>query len=88
MIPAKYLDEMTEDNFSQLNYAEARSTLGKFERSKILEVYFLRIDGRAPEFIAEELRDLYEIELGVIKEFLLGQHPQDAILQRIFKVMS
>lgn len=88
MIPAKCLDEMSETDFAQLNYQDTRSTLAKFERAKILEIYFSRLDGRKPEFVPEEFESLYRIELGEIKNFLLGQHPQDAILQRILKVMS
>ena len=65
-----------------------RSTLEKFDRSKILEVYFSRIDGRVPETILPEFAALYDIELDQIKAFLLGQHPQDTLLHRLFKIMN
>lgn len=88
MIPAKRLDEMSEKDFAQENFAEAHSTLGKFERAKILEVYFARLDGRMPENVQGEFSILYTIDLRTIKGYLLGQHPQDAILHKLFKVMN
>lgn len=65
-----------------------RTVLEKYERSKILEVYFSRLDGRVPENIPGDHYDLYEIELSAIKNFLLGQHPYDSILQKIFRIMN
>lgn len=65
-----------------------RETLEKFERSKILEVYFSRLDGRIPSQISGDYEDLYAIELPLIKAFLLGQHPQDTLLQKIFRIMT
>lgn len=66
----------------------ARSVLEKYERSKILEVYFARIDGRIPELINPEEEDIYNLDLNSIKGFLLGQHPQDTILQKVFRIMN
>ena len=66
----------------------SRITLDKFERSKILQVYFARLDGRSPEEIPSEYAELYSIDLSLIKSFLLNQLPQDALLQKIFKMMS
>ena len=63
---------------------EARSVLERYERSKILEIYFSRLDGRVPNEIPSEFSKLYEIELNVIKAFLLGQYPQDTLLQKVF----
>lgn len=65
-----------------------RTVLERFERYKILEVYFARLDGRWPGFIPADQRPLWEIELEDIKAFLLGQHPQDNILSRLLKLMS
>lgn len=88
MIPAKLLDEMSEKDFVPSNFAEAQSILGKFERAKILEVYFGRLDGRTPDIVPEDISLLYAIDLKLIKSYLLGQHPQDAILHKLFNVMS
>lgn len=70
------------------NALENRVILEKFDRPQILKVYFSRLDGRLPDEIPVELQELYEIELHIIKAYLLGQHPQDTILQKIFRIMS
>lgn len=88
MIPAEVSESVSEKEKSETNVNNSRITLGKFERSKILQVYFARLDGRSPEEIPSEYAELYSIELPVIKSFLLNQHPQDALLQKIFKMMS
>lgn len=64
-----------------------RVILERFERAKILEVYFSRIDGRIPRNIPEAYEELYTVELSSIKNFLLGQHPQDTLLAKIFRIM-
>lgn len=64
-----------------------RLILERFERAKILEIYFSRIDGRIPKTIPEDYEELYKIELSSIKNFLLGQHPQDKLLAKIFRIM-
>lgn len=51
--------------------AEA-NILSKFERLKILQVYFTRISGRVITEIPVEYRELYDIDLPVIKKFLMG----------------
>lgn len=84
MQPMKVSENQTQLSNAQL----VRSILEKYERSKILEVYFARIDGRLPEIIPPEQRDLYEIELLSIKGFLLGQHPQDTLLLKLFRIMN
>lgn len=68
--------------------ASTRIILEKFERAKILEVYFSRLDGRVPEVIPASYQKLYEVEMSEIKNFLLGQHPQDTLLQKVFRMMS
>lgn len=80
--------EMSETNFTIQQSLYARSVLEKFQRSKILEVYFARLDGRIPNHIIDEEADLYNIELDAIKGFLMGQHPQDTVLQKVFRIMN
>lgn len=87
MIPAKNLHEMSEEDFAPLHSENARRTLEKFERAKVLDVYFARVDGRAPENIKSEFEELYRIDLVSIKKFLLEQHPLDPILHSILKVL-
>ena len=81
----KELSESKNDLSVSISVREA---LEKFERSKILEVYFSRLDGRVPQHISGDYEELYAIELPLIKAFLLGQHPQDTLLQKIFRIMT
>lgn len=81
-------EELKENETTNFITSPVRQALGKFERSKILEVYFSRLDGRIPEHISGDYEELYEIELSSIKAFLLGQHPQDTLLQKIFRIMN
>ena len=81
-------DKMSESEEKMENSISSRIILEKFERSKILEIYFSRLDGRTPDSISSDYHELYEVELSEIKKFLLGQHPQDTILQRFFRMMS
>lgn len=80
--------EMSETEKTLSDGHDVRSILERFARSKILEVYFSRLDGRTPEVIPVEYEDLYKIELSAIKAFLLGKHPQDTILQKVFRIMN
>lgn len=61
---------------------EIKQILDQYDRARILEVYFARLDGRLPERIPAEVSDLYTIRLEDIKEFLLGQRPADPLLQQ------
>lgn len=88
MIPAALSETMSEKKEAETDVLIVRTVLERFERSKILEVYFARMDGRIPEEIPVEYHDLYQLELNDIKGFLLGQHPQDTLLHKIFRIMS
>lgn len=66
----------------------ARQILAQYQRAKILEVYFERIDGRDPGSVSSDLKPLYELPLPEIKAYLLGQHPQDNLLSQIIKLMA
>jgi hypothetical protein len=88
MIPAGLSEGLSEKEEALREMKMTREALEKFERSKILEIYFARLDGRVPDEIPFEHEDLYALELEKIKKFLLGQHPQDPILQKIFRIMS
>ena len=84
MLPMEMSETQTQFSNAQL----VRSILEKYERAKILEIYFSRVDGRLPEIIPPEQSELYEIELSAIKGFLLGQHPQDTLLMKVFRIMN
>lgn len=80
--------EMSENQNEIHDAYHIRSVLEQYERSKILEVYFSRIDGRVPDIVPADQRALYEIDLNSIKGFLLGQHPQDTLLMKVFRMMN
>lgn len=82
------INKMSESDELMERTNTTRIILEKFERSKILEVYFSRLDGRTPDSIPSDYHELYKVELNDIKSFLLGQHPHDSILQRIFRMMN
>jgi hypothetical protein len=88
MLPAESMNDMSENKMTALNQKLTRATLEKFERAKILEIYFSRIDGRRPECMPADFKALYEIDLQEIKSFLLGQHPHDPILSKVFCIMN
>lgn len=88
MLPAESMNDLSEKKSAALKANLVRATLEKFERAKILEVYFSRIDGRSPDIVPAAQRELYEIDLQDIKSFLLGQHPHDPLLSKVFRIMN
>jgi len=88
MLPAESMYDLSEKKSEALEANLVRATLEKFERAKILEVYFSRVDGRRPDIVPVSLRELYEIDLQDIKSFLLGQHPHDPLLSKVFRIMN
>lgn len=83
-----FANELLETKETMRDGIMARTILEKFDRSKILEVYFSRLEGRIPDDIPSSHSELYNIELSTIKGFLLGQHPQDTLLQKVFRIMN
>lgn len=88
MLPAESMYDLSETKSEALKANLVRATLEKFERAKILEVYFSRVDGRRPDIVPSAQKELYEIDLQDIKSFLLGQHPHDPLLSKIFRFMN
>ena len=66
-----------------LNSSGLSERLAKFEREVIFEVYFRRMDGRYPAEIPEGMRELYMIDMEMIATYLLGQYPNDTLLQKL-----
>lgn len=60
--------------------------LDSFERAKILEIYFLRIEGRTNESIPSGHEVLYSLDLNEIKNYLLGQETKDSILPKVLNI--
>jgi hypothetical protein len=69
-----FADEVMNNSASLQDAYAVRSILEKYDRSKILEIYFSRMDGRVHENIPLEYSDLYQMSLEDIKHFLSGQH--------------
>ncbi len=62
---------------------QIRAMLEKYEQSKILEVYFARLDDCLPDTIAAADADLYSMDLEDMKDYLLNQKPINPILQQL-----
>lgn len=88
MLPAESMNDLSEKKLAALQANLTRATLERFERAKILEVYFLRVDGRNPDIVPASQKELYEIDLQEIKSFLLGQHPHDPLLSKVFRILN
>ncbi|MFA5583793.1 MAG: hypothetical protein WDA09_06225, partial [Bacteriovoracaceae bacterium] len=71
---------------SLFRYAEITEVLFRYERSKILEVYFSRLDGR--ENVNPDLAELYEFSLEDLKLFLAGRFQQDPLIQQLARLHS
>lgn len=71
---------------SLFRYQEVNEILLQYERSKILEVYFSRLDGRKK--CKDEERELYELSLEDLKLFLAGKFKEDPIMQQLSNLHS
>jgi hypothetical protein len=60
--------------------------LDSFDRAKILEIYFLRIEGRTKDSIPHGHEVLYSMDLNEIKNYLLGQEAKDSILPKVLNI--
>jgi hypothetical protein len=65
-----------------------KEVLQRHERYRVLELYFSRESGLLPEGIPPERRELLEISQEEMKEFLLGQFPQDPLLHKFLKIIQ
>lgn len=64
---------------------EVREIMNRFGRSKVLEVYFARLDERLPDVVPSYEADLYLLDLVQIKEFLLERGHHDPLLKKILE---
>ncbi len=67
---------------------KVREVLQRHERYRVLELYFCRESGRLPEGVPSQRLELLEISQEEIKEFLLGQFPQDPLLHKFLKIIQ
>lgn len=65
-----------------------REVLNRHERYRVLELYFSREGGRLPEMLPPERMELLEITQLEMKEFLLGEFPQDPLLHKFLKIIQ
>ena len=64
-----------------------KTMLERYERAKILEVYFARVDNRVPVSMTLDDLPLYEVDLVQMKSYLLGKYPEQNIFTKLFKIM-
>ncbi len=81
---SQYIFEERE-HWDQLR--NSRNSLKDHDRSEILKVYFARLDGRTNEGHVDS-EDLYQLDLSVLKDYLLGQYPPDPLLHKIVHIMN
>jgi hypothetical protein len=74
-----------ENKHSQKSPNEVKEIMNRFGRSRVLEVYFARLDERLPEVVPSYEADLYLLPLSQIKEFLLEQGRHDPLLKKILE---
>jgi hypothetical protein len=65
-----------------------KEILSRHERYRVLEIYFCREGGRLPEIISPERMELLDVSQEEMKEFLLGQFPQDPLLHRFLRIIQ
>ncbi len=66
--------------------SSVQKMLDSFERSKILEIYFLRIEGRSDASMSKHYGPLFSIELSEMKNYLLHRDSKDSILSKVLHV--
>lgn len=80
--------EMSGKWINQSDAIGLRDGLKKYERSKIIEIYFARLDGRDASDFSLEFDFLFKVELEDIRLFLLNQQPQDLILSKVLELVK
>lgn len=65
---------------------KVREILTRHERYRVLEIYFCRESGRTPENVPNERKELLSITQAEMKDFLMGQFPQDSLLHRFLRI--
>ena len=65
--------------------ATAKLILEKYDRGKILEIYFSRLNGKTMKEVPHEYADLYEVDLNIVRAYLLGQPTEGT---NLFRLMS
>ncbi len=82
------MDALTKSSDGQDRMKTVREILLRHERYRVLEVYFCRERGRLPDVVPTERQELLGVTQEEMKEFLLGQFPQDPLLHRFLKILQ
>lgn len=82
------METLTQSLDGQNRKKRVKEILSRHERYRVLEIYFCREGGRAPEKVSPERMELLEVTQEEMKEFLLGQFPQDPLLHRFLKIIQ
>lgn len=82
------METQTQSLDGHTRMKEVREVLSRHERYRVLELYFCREGGRLPENIPAERMELLKITQDEMKEFLLGQFPQDPLLHKFLRIIQ
>jgi hypothetical protein len=82
------METLTQSPDGQDRMKVVKEVLSRHERYRVLELYFCREGGRLPEQIPPERKELLEISQEEMKEFLLGQFPQDPLLHKFLRIIQ
>ncbi len=82
------METLNQFQDGQKRLSRVREVLQRHERYRILELYFCREGGSLPENLPPERMELLEISQEEMKEFLLGQFPQDPLLHKFLKIIQ
>jgi hypothetical protein len=82
------MERLNQSPDGQKRMKRVSEVLQRHERYRVLELYFCREGGRLPETIPPERLELLEISQEEMKEFLLGQFPQDPLLHKFLKIIQ
>lgn len=82
------METLTQSLDGQDRKKKVKEVLSRHERYRVLELYFCREGGRLPEQIPAERKELLEISQEEMKEFLLGQFPQDPLLHKFLRIIQ
>lgn len=82
------METLTQSPDGQSRMKKVKEVLSRHERYRVLELYFCREGGRLPEVMPPERMELLDISQLEMREFLLGQFPQDPLLHKFLKIIQ
>lgn len=82
------METLTQSPDGQNRKKKVNEILSRHERYRVLEIYFCRESGRLPDHVSPEREELLTVTQEEMKEFLLGQFPQDPLLHRFLRIIQ